>query len=86
MPQYNHEQSQPFSALMSKPIDTIVSIPADVLAEVDLRLWDPLRNKIHYGSRSALIVGLLRNWLEKQEGVPTMDVEPPSDTEAANGH
>lgn len=55
------------ASLMTKPIETIVSIPPKVLGEVDLYLWDPLRNKIRYGARSALIVSLLRAWLREQE-------------------
>ncbi len=55
---------------MTKPIETIVSIPPEVLASVDLLLWDPLRNKIRYGARSALIVSLLRTWLRDRETAP----------------
>ena len=68
---------------MNKLIDTIVSIPSDVLAEVDLRLWDPLRSKIRYGSRSALIVGLLREWLKEQGANTDAEMEPSSTPDAA---
>ena len=80
------------NTIMTAHIDTIVSIPTVTLAAVDLRLWDPLRNKIHYGSRSALIVGLLREWLEKEEegdgdgeGSALLAPHTPVE-EAANGH
>lgn len=50
---------------LDPPVEVRVNIPESVLAEVDLRLFDPLRGRIRYGARSKLVTRLLRSWLEK---------------------
>ena len=41
-------------------------IPVDVAAQVDLILYDPVRNVTAYGERSALVARLLKDWLASQ--------------------
>ena len=66
----------------SSPIAVNISIPADLLNEVDLLLIDPFRGKPKYGARSQLITGLLVSWLEQQKD--TADVRP-ADTSRSPG-
>lgn len=55
-----------------------VSIPAALLAELDLMLLDPITQKPRYSARSTLIATLLTNWVAKEKGrseipVPSLD-------------
>ena len=50
------------------PKQVIVQIPLSLIAEVDLLLWDPVRERIKYGGRSKLIVKLLRSWIDEKKG------------------
>lgn len=50
-----------------RPHDWKLSIPQDLAAEVDLRLWDPVLQKPRYGGRSELVTTLLRQWLAAQQ-------------------
>ena len=43
-----------------------VSIPALLLARLDLHFYDPALGKPEYGTRSQLIAKLLKEWLEEQ--------------------
>ncbi len=50
----------------------LVQIPIALLGEVDLKLYDPVSNKITYGARSHLVVELLRRWVrDTQPATPT---------------
>lgn len=42
-------------------------LPATVASQVELLLFDPLREKIRHGARNELVEQLLREWLEKQK-------------------
>jgi len=52
---------------MPKPVPEYVqwktTIPFQLAAQVEERLWNPTMNKPQYGARSALICELLRRWL-----------------------
>jgi hypothetical protein len=47
-----------------------VSLPRSLAVQVELFLYDPAREKIAYAARSALIEGLLSEWLRKQINTP----------------
>mgnify|MGYP000417343033 CR=1 FL=1 len=49
-----------------RPHDWKLSIPRDLAADVDMRLWDPVLQKPKYGGRSGLVADLLRRWLHEQ--------------------
>jgi hypothetical protein len=42
-------------------------VPIDIAAQVDLILYDPVRNITAYGERSALVGKLLKEWLVSQK-------------------
>ena len=44
-----------------------VYIPADIAAQVELLLLDPMRERVRHGARGELIAKLLREWLEKRK-------------------
>lgn len=44
-----------------------VSLPASLLAQVDIHFFDPVTGKPRYGARSALIERLLRKWVREQK-------------------
>lgn len=43
-----------------------VHLNADLAAQVELLLLDPLRNKPRYGARGKLVEKLLKGWVEEQ--------------------
>jgi hypothetical protein len=43
-------------------------IPSTLAAQVELILFDPLRGKTGFGTRSRLVSQLLKDWLELQKG------------------
>jgi metal-responsive CopG/Arc/MetJ family transcriptional regulator len=47
----------------SNRTSVLISLPVELVADIDLALFDPIRGKIKYGQRSRLIAGLLRRWL-----------------------
>lgn len=49
-----------------KPRKVTLSIPSSVMAQVELRLIDPLTLRAGYGSTSNLVTSLLKRWLEEQ--------------------
>jgi hypothetical protein len=51
----------------------LISLPIQVAADLDLALFDPVRGKIKYGSRSRLISGLVQRWLGKQKDAAAED-------------
>ena len=44
-----------------------VSLPASLVAQLNLHFFDPVYGKPEYGKRSALIEQLLRDWLKGQK-------------------
>lgn len=44
----------------------LLHIPVTLAAKVDLLLKDPVRDKVKYGSRGALLAGLLEQWITGQ--------------------
>lgn len=48
--------------------DVKLSMPASLVAEVDLLLVDPLTKKPKYGARSKLTAALWQNWLAHMKG------------------
>lgn len=57
-------------ALTIPNIDWKIRMPSDLAAEVELLLFDPVKEEVTYGARSALIEELLRDWVEtkRQKG------------------
>ena len=51
---------------LDRPIGVELHIPETVFARVSLLLFDPVRGARKHGALSALVVGLLREWMEKQ--------------------
>lgn len=49
--------------LIDPPIEKSVNLPSSLVAEVELRLFDPNTNKVAYGAFSKLTERLLRRWL-----------------------
>ena len=47
------------------PIEKSLNLPASLVAEVELRLVDPLSSKVRYGAFGQLVERLLREWLSK---------------------
>lgn len=43
-----------------------IMIPGTLAAQVELCLFDPLRGKTGFGTRSRLVCQLLQGWLETQ--------------------
>lgn len=48
-------------------MDLHLSVPARLVREVDLILYDPIRQRPIYGARGELITTLLRQWLAAQK-------------------
>jgi metal-responsive CopG/Arc/MetJ family transcriptional regulator len=55
------------NARVDRPTRWEVSLPTSLAAEIELYLFDPVRRKQAFGSRSALVQRLLREWLDKQK-------------------
>lgn len=55
-------------ALADPPVEKSLNLPSSLVAEVELRLFDPSTNKVKYGEFAKLVERLLREWL--QEGAP----------------
>ena len=52
--------------LTIRPIRMEVQIPEDLHSEVTLLLWSDLEQRVPFGAYSALVIGLLREWKDKQ--------------------
>lgn len=52
-------------ALADAPIEKSLNLPSSLVAEVELRLYDPATEKVKYGSFAQLVERLLREWLTK---------------------
>lgn len=55
-----------YGIMMGSHKEISVSVPALLLARLDLHFYDPALDKPEYGARSRLITELLTEWLEKQ--------------------
>ena len=49
------------------PVEITLSIPESVRAQVDILLWDPVRNKPKYAALSTLTTKLYRAWIKEQK-------------------
>lgn len=58
-----------------RPRKIHLSLPEDVIAAVDEKLFDPSRGKPLYGGYSTLVSHLLRRWLEDPDILPLQLVE-----------
>ena len=58
-----------------RPRTLHISIPEDVVVEVDQRLYDPFKGKTLYGGYAVLVTALLRLWLENPSIIPMEIVE-----------
>ncbi len=54
-----------------------ISLPEDVVAQVDEKLYDPSKGKPLYGGYSILVTHLLRKWLEDPSILPIELIEEP---------
>jgi hypothetical protein len=48
-----------------RPIEKNISLPEDICAQVDLRLFSPLECRVPHGAWSRYITGLIRQDLSK---------------------
>ncbi len=48
-----------------------ISLPGDLIAELNLKFFDPTAGAPRYGARSALIENLIRDWLRKEKSHDT---------------
>lgn len=55
------------SPLVDRPVRKELSLPSSIVAEVELRLYDPSLQRVKYSAFSALVERLLREWLEKEK-------------------
>jgi hypothetical protein len=51
---------------LDRPVEWSLRLPSSLADEVELLLIDPLRGKPAFGARSALVVSLLREWIDKR--------------------
>lgn len=58
----------PRPSLNDPPKEIKISLPSSLVAKMELLLYDPMRQKPLYGSRSSLVRQLLERWVEEQEG------------------
>ena len=65
-----------FTMSSKNTTSVLVSLPVDLVADVDLNLFDPIRGKIKYGARSRLIAELLRRWLRDSSDEEQPDPPP----------
>lgn len=49
------------------PVKKNLSLPAEIVTQVELRLYDPSLGKAAYGSWTELLTMLLRRWLDEQK-------------------
>lgn len=71
MPRKGHSGRKP---LADPPVEKSLSLPGSLVAEVELRFYDPSTLKVRYGAFAALVERLLREWLAK--GAPLATIEP----------
>lgn len=65
------EEPMPRQPLEDPPRKLTLSIPSSTLAQLELRLVDPVSLKTTYGALSGLMTSLIREWLSKQAVVNT---------------
>ena len=50
-----------------KTVEVKLTLPIQVAVDLELLLFDPVRNKIAYGARSHLITDLLKGWIAEKK-------------------
>lgn len=53
--------------LADPPVSKELSLPSSLVAEVELRLYDPTTGRVRYGAFAALVERLLREYLDKEK-------------------
>ena len=53
--------------MTKKTIEVKLTLPIEVASDLELLLYDPVRNKVTYGARSHLITGLLKTWIVEKK-------------------
>lgn len=54
-------------AELDPPVLQTLSLPSSLVTEIKLRLHDPVTRRVRYGTFSALVERLLREWLQSQQ-------------------
>lgn len=49
------------------PVEKTLSLPGNVVAEVELRLFSELEGRVPHGAWARLITGLLQDWLNRTQ-------------------
>lgn len=52
---------------ISRTVEKKVSIPENVVAQVELELYSEVEGRVPYGAWGSLLTGLLSEWLKKLE-------------------
>jgi hypothetical protein len=60
----------PRPARTDRPVEKHLSLPASIVAQVDLQLFSQLEGKVPHGAWSALMEQLLREWLTARTRSP----------------
>lgn len=55
-------------AKVIRPVEKKISIPEDVVAQIDVLMWSELEGKVPFGAWSRLVTELLREHLARQQG------------------
>lgn len=58
---------------LDRPVEVSVNLPETLIAKVSLLLFDPIRGTRKHGALSALITGLLKDWVSRQGGKDSED-------------
>lgn len=69
-----------------KRLQMKVYVPESLMAQIQLRFWDPVRSQVRYGSVSALITQLLQDYFKQgdnTQNVADLSVDRPEMVEAA---
>lgn len=53
--------------LIDRPVEKTISIPKSIHDRLELQLFSELQGRVPHGKWSELVVGLLREYLEKGE-------------------
>lgn len=56
----------PRKPLEDPPRKVTLSVPSSMMAQIELRLYDPTSGMTKYGALSTLVSALLRNWISEQ--------------------
>lgn len=66
-------------------VQITVHLPAGLVAQLNLLLYDPLTARLGYGRRSELIATLVREWIARKRGEAVPGVEVNKLEELLNG-